>query len=294
MSNLKQEIAEKITSNRQKLSPSSLKTYVSILFNIHKSMNSDNDKIEWFSDNVKDIIEYIKGKNNQTKKTSLSALYVLTGKQEYRDIMMQVMKEVNATYQEQKKTPSEAKNWISEDEVKAVYFAELENAVHMLSTKKVFNDNRYVQYLLVSFLSGVVIPPRRSMDYGEMKIRNYDPKHDNFYRAGKFYFNKYKTAKTYGMQVLNVPNQLNLMIKRWIKLNTTDYMLYSSNKQKLSSPQINRILNNAFGGKNISTNMLRHIYLSSVYANIPALATIDKLAEDMGHSSSQALEYIKH
>ena len=127
-----------------------------------------------------------------------------------------------------------------------------------------------------------------------MMIKNYDPKVGNYYRVGKFYFNRYKTAKTYGLQTLNVPAPLNLMIKRWIKLNPTDYMIYSTNKQKLSSPQINRILNSAFGGKKISTNMLRHIYLSSVYANIPALSSIDQLAEQMGHSPSTALEYIKH
>ena len=70
-------------------------------------------------------------------------------------------------------------------------------------------------------------------------------------------------------------------------------MLYSTNKQKLSSPQINRILNNAFG-KAVSTNMLRHIYLTNVYKDIPALTAMDNLALEMGHSTGQAMEYIKH
>ena len=294
MTSLKEELTEKIKENRPKLGASSLKTYVSILFNVHKAMESDDNKLEWYSDNVKEILEFLKGKNNQTQKTSLSALYVLTGKQEYREVMMRVMKEVNATYQEQKKSPSQAENWITEAEVKDVYFAQLENALHMLSTKKMFSANKYVEFLLVGFLSGAVIPPRRSMDYGELMIRNYDPKVDNYYRAGKLYFNKYKTAKTYGLQTLAVPAPFNLMIKRWIKLNPTDYMLFSTNKQKLSSPQISRILNTAFGGKNISTNLLRHIYLSNIYKDVPALSSIDTLAAQMGHSPVQAMEYIKH
>ena len=82
MQELKSEIAEKIKSNRQKLSASSLKTYVSILSNIHKAMKIDGDKIDFFSDNVKDILEHLETKNDQTKKTSLSALFVLTGKPE--------------------------------------------------------------------------------------------------------------------------------------------------------------------------------------------------------------------
>jgi integrase len=130
------------------------------------------------------------------------------------------------------------------------------------------------------------------MDYSEMKIRNYDPKTDNYYKAGKFFYNKYKTAKTYGLQTLDVPKELNTLIKKWIKLNSNDYMLYSTNGNKLSSPQINRILNEAFG-KAISTNMLRHIYLTEQYKNVPAIADMQELAREMGHSVGIAMEYVK-
>ena len=168
----------------------------------------------------------------------------------------------------------------------------------MLSTKAVFNDTQFIQFLLVAFLSGAVMPPRRSLDYGDLKIRNYDAKVDNYYKnfktGGKFYFNIYKTSSTYGLQTLDVPKELNTIIKKWIKLNTNDYMLYSTNKQKLSSPQVSRILNNAFGGKNISTNLLRHIYLSNIYKDVPALSQMDNLAAEMGHSRATAMEYIKH
>jgi hypothetical protein len=162
----------------------------------------------------------------------------------------------------------------------------------MLSKKAKFNDGKFIEFLLVAFLSGVIMPPRRSQDYGEMKIRNYDPKTDNYYKAGKFFYNKYKTAKTYGLQTLDVPKELNTLLKKWIKLNSNDYMLYSTNGNKLSSPQINRILNEAFG-KAISTNMLRHIYLTEQYKNVPAIADMQELAREMGHSISQGMEYVK-
>ena len=144
----------------------------------------------------------------------------------------------------------------------------------------------------MSFLSGVIIPPRRSLDYSEMKIRNYDVKIDNYYKANKFYFNKYKTVKTYGMQILDVPKELNNVLKKWIKINANDYMLYSSNNNKISCPQITRILNKVFGRK-ISTSMLRHIYLTDVYKNVPQLSKMEILADEMGHSVSTAMEYIK-
>jgi hypothetical protein len=241
MNDLKQEIAEKITTNRPKLSASSLKTYVSILSNIYKQMKG-HDGISWFSETVPHIIQFMNTKNDQTKKTSLSALCVLTGEQEYKDIMTTVMNAVNKMYKEQKKTLKQEYNWMSQEEVKAVYDSQLKNVLLMLSTKKKFDDGKFIEYLLVAFLSGMIMPPRRSMDYGEMKIRNYDPKVDNYYKAGKLYFNKYKTAKTYGLQTLDVPKELNTLIKKWVKLNSNDYMLYSTNDKKLSSPQINRNL----------------------------------------------------
>jgi integrase len=254
-------------------------------------MNGDGG-VEFFSDNVSDIIKFMDTKNNATKKTSLSALFVLTKKEEYREIMTSVMNEVNETYKLQKKTPKQKDNWMSSEDVKAVYDSQLENALKMLSKKAKFDDGKFIQFLLVGFLSGVIMPPRRSMDYSEMKIRNYDTKTDNYYKNSKLYFNRYKTAKTYGLQTLDVPKQLNTLIKKWIKLNNNDYMLYSTNGNKLSSPQINRILNEAFG-KAISTNMLRHIYLTEQYKNIPAIADMQELAQSMGHSSAQAMEYVK-
>ena len=137
------------------------------------------------------------------------------------------------------------------------------------------------------------MPPRRSLDYSLLKIRNFNPKEDNYYRSGKLVFNKYKTSGTYGKQVLEVPSDLNKMIKRWIKLNKEDYMLVSSNSHQLSSPQINRLLNKIFGGKKVSTDLLRHIFLTQFYTNIPSFKDMDVLAHNMGHSINQALLYIK-
>ena len=71
-----------------------------------------------------------------------------------------------------------------------------------------------------------------------------------------------------------------------------DYLLYSTNGNRLSSPQITRILNKVFG-KNVSTSMLRHIYLTDVYKDVPALEKMQKLAKSMGHSLETSLEYIK-
>ena len=291
MSDLKIILQNKLKENRSSLSTSSIRTYVSILTNLYKKMKGEGD-LEWFKTKSNDILEHLEDKNDQSKKTTLSSLFILTGMQQYQSVMNKVMKKVNDDYKDQKMNEKQKDNWISIDEIKEKYNALSVDANLMLNKKKILNENVLMEFLLMSFLSGVIIPPRRSLDYSEMKIRNYDVKTDNYYKANKFYFNKYKTVKTYGMQILDVPKELNNVLKKWIKINTNDYMLYSSNNNKISCPQITRILNKVFGRK-ISTSMLRHIYLTDVYKNVPQLSKMEILADEMGHSVSTAMEYIK-
>jgi hypothetical protein len=293
MSNFKTNISSKIQTNRPKLSVSSLKTYVSILFNISKKINPENDSVDWFSDRWELIMDSLEEKTIQTRKTSLSALYVLTEKTEYREVMLNLLKEINETYKEQKKNVKQTENWLSVTEIKDVYSSLLDKATKMLTNRKIMNEPLMMSFWLVALLGGVSgISPRRSMDYGLMKIRNYDVEVDNYYKNGFFYFNSYKTSKKYGLQSIELPKQLNFLIKKWILLNEKDYLLYSSNGNKLSSSQINRNLNDVFG-KKVSVDMLRTIILTDLYKDVPALSQMQEVASAMGHSISQAMEYVK-
>ena len=104
---------------------------------------------------------------------------------------------------------------------------------------------------------------------------------------------QYKTAKDYGEQVVDVKEkapEFNAILSKWVKSNPTDYLLFSSNQQKLTSPQVTRMLNKLFG-KNTSTDLLRHIYLTNKYGKLQAEMAED--AKDMSHSSSTQALYIK-
>ena len=291
MSDLKSLLQEKIKQNRPKLSTSSMRTYISILSNLYKKLNGEGN-IEWYNKEDDEILKYLNDKNDQTRKTTLSALFVLTNMKEYQTVMNTIMKKVNDDYKDQKMNEKQKDNWISIDEIKEKYNVLYADANLMLRKKKILNENVMMEFLLMSCLSGAIMPPRRSLDYSDMKIRNYDVKTDNYYKANKFYFNKYKTFKTYGLQILDVPKELNNVLKKWIKINTNDYMVYSSNSNKLSCPQITRMLNKIFG-KKISTSMLRHIYLTNIYKDVPQINKMENLANEMGHSVSTAMEYIK-
>ena len=58
MADFRDIIASSILANRPQLSASSLKTYVSILFNLHKHLKQDHSNLAWFNTNIDDIIYY--------------------------------------------------------------------------------------------------------------------------------------------------------------------------------------------------------------------------------------------
>ena len=294
MASFRKIIEEKIRENRPKLGTSSVKTYISILANLHKNLKIEDDDIDWFNKDEKDIMGFLEQKPPQTRKSVLSALFVLTGNEAYRDLMLKDCGVVNAQYKEQKKSLKEADNWISIDKIREIYDGLLAKVTAIFNKNIAGDYPTIMEFWLVALLGGVAgIPPRRSLDYGLMKIRNYDTKTDNYYKGGKFYYNRYKTSEKYGLQMIDVPKELQLLLKKWIKINNdNDYLLFSSNKKPLSSPQINRILNKVFE-KHVSVDLLRHIYLSDKYKNIPELMDMEKTASEMGHSVSQAMLYIK-
>ena len=126
------------------------------------------------------------------------------------------------------------------------------------------------------------------------KEHNYfDPK------TNKFIFNVYKTDNKYGEQVIDVPQELLEVLELYIRFhplvkkknpeNVPLLVNYSGVPFKAQNA-ITRILNKIFK-KNISSSMLRHIYLSSKYG--PELKEREKDASLMAHSVQQATSYIK-
>ena len=113
-----------------------------------------------------------------------------------------------------------------------------------------------------------------------------------------FVWNKYKTAKFYHKQDSEVPTTLKTILNKWIKLidGDTEYLLFDSNFNPLSSVKLNQRLNKIFDeyGK-ISVNALRHSFITEKYIDkpMPTLKVLSNTAEDMGHSVKEHLMYIK-
>ena len=99
MSNFKKEIEESLKQRRPNLTPSSLKTYVSILFNISKKIDPENTELSFFEKH-EPIMDLLEPLPPASRKTKLSVLFVITGLEEYRRIMLTACSETNEIYKQ--------------------------------------------------------------------------------------------------------------------------------------------------------------------------------------------------
>lgn len=287
----------KIIETRPGLSKQSIKTYLSILKNLHsKVFGSDDIKLSNFN-KTDDIMNFLKTIPPNKRKTILSALVIITDISDYRKQMLNDIETYNKDQHTQEKNDKQNESWVDSSEVKFIYDKLTKEVKYILkhNTELTMPQLQIIQnYVILSLLGGIYIPPRRSKDYVEFKLRNINKNVDNYMSSNDFIFNNYKTAKTYGQQKVTIPKELKSIMTKWIKLNPTDYLLFDSNKNQLSNVKLNQRLNKLFDQKKVGVNQLRHTYLSDKYqSSIDTNTKMAKDLKDMGSSMIQEKVYIK-
>ena len=291
MDNIKKHIAEK----RPSLSKSSLTTYASILKNLYSKIWGEGVADLSKFDDTEKVLDFLKDIPPNRRKTILSSLVIITDKKPYRDLMMNDVRDYNADIQKQEKSEAQQESWVNTDDVRVIY-DDLKKNAELLYKKKGLTpaDLQQIQnYIIVSVLGGIYVPPRRSKDFVDFKIKSVDTTKDNFLDKNKMVFNSYKTAKTYGQQVVDIPVQLKNILNKWIKINPTDYLLFDVNMNPLSSVKLNQRLNKIFD-KKVGVNQLRHTFLTDKYKKTSeeSKALANDMTE-MGSSKNMADTYIK-
>jgi hypothetical protein len=291
------EIKDYIKKKRSTLSDSSLTTYASVLKSLYKKVFGEG-KIDWDKfENTKTVLDFLKDIPPNRRKTILSALVIITGKADYRDKMLSDVRDYNKEIQKQEKTPAQEENWVDDKQVREVFEALRTDAIALMKKKTALkpSDLQDIQnFIILALLGGVFIPPRRSKDYCDFKIKNIDEKKDNYLKKGKMVFNSYKTFRTYGTQEVDIPKPLATILNAWLKMNPTEWLLFDTNMNHLTPVKLNQRLNKIFGDKKIAVNALRHSYLTGKYADtIAKNKEIENTMTDMGSSKSQLITYVK-
>lgn len=290
------DLIQILKKKRPHLSESSLKTYKSILTNIYRKCNPDDDTIDLKKfDDTDCIMEHLKETPFNKRKTSLAALVVLTENPEYNKLMVNDIKEYNKEKILQKADGKFA-DMLKIEDVEAILKRLEATAKHLYKDEhRTMGDLQKIQnYILLALTGGIYQAPRRSLDW-IIKFKNYDDKTENYIdmKAKQFVFNVFKTKQSKGQQRIDIVKPLYAIIKKWLSIvpDGVDYLLFDNKMHSLKPSQITHRLNAVFG-KSISTSMLRHIYLNSKFANVN-LQDLTNTAEAMGNSPLQALEYVK-
>lgn len=227
----------------------------------------------------------------------------------YYKLLMEINSSLKKEESTNKKTPVQDENWIEWKEVQNKH-EELSKMVKEFENNKVINSHKYdtlLKYVILSLY--FYVPPKRNQDWTLMNIVYKDDdklstdKNYYDYTNNKFIFNKYKTSRTKGCLIEDVPNELKKVFDIYLKFHpvlngkkpdkktNTPLLVYQDGKDLSSINSITRILNRIFD-KNIGSSMLRHIYLSSKYGS-----TLKNMKEDaniMAHSVQTAMNsYIK-
>ena len=111
------KIEEIIIDKRPNLSKSSIATYKSILKSIHKASFDDKDIDIKDFDKTKEILKALDEKPITTRKTILSALFVITDNDIYRKKMLEDITDYNKEIGKQEKTEKQKDNWIEKEDI---------------------------------------------------------------------------------------------------------------------------------------------------------------------------------
>ena len=289
-------LGEFIKSKRPNLSDSSVKTYLSILSNLLKKVYGTNEfSIDKLNDSTK-ILDFLKDYTPNRRKTILSALVITTELPEYRTLMMEDSNNYATQIATQVKTQKQQDNTITQDELQNL-LKKHKNIATKIYKKEEFTAKDYQDiqdYILLALFSGFYIIPRRSLDYTSFKFHNIDKLVDNFMDGNELVFQKYKTAKSKGIQRIKIPTALKNILAKWKKINPTDYLLFNNKQNPLTSATLTQKFNRLFGNRNISINNLRSSYLSHKYQDtIKTRENLENDMEQMGSSLNMSNTYIK-
>jgi len=295
-------IKEKLIANE--LAEGTAKLYLTKLKKLNK--NKDFTSLSFLKDTkyIKSLIDGLGNKN--TKKSYItsvvSVLNVLNSKpynqtNVFYKAMLNEQKDYFNTLDPHEKTETQKENWVDWEEVLKIHKeleAEAVNATPDLIAKSRLAKQNLHDYTLLSLY--VMTPPRRNADYYLMKLDTDKKTNDdfNYYSSseGKFYFNKFKTAK-YGKENFVVSTGLKKVLDRYIELmdiKDDQFILFPTDTKRTSGSAMTKALNRIFG-KKVGASMLRHSYLTSKYGKVTD--DMAKDAEMMSHSVSQQGDYIK-
>ena len=305
-----------IKKARPNIKDNSVKMYVSNLEKLKKLFNADNYD---FLKDEKKVLDKLSNLSDNTIRNYLNAILIylmaINDKGKLDDevkIYTELRDDLNKKYED-----NQASGNISEKQKEN--FVDIEEIYKMIETmgkeikdKKIkkkedlTSKDKSLLMIYIIFNIYVRLPMRNDIAGMEAiskrqynKLSESEKKEKNYLVVEKgkmiMILNKYKTSKKYEENKIDVPKDLEKLLRLYIRINGMGVLFTTSTGNPLSRNALSQLLiktSKKYMDKSISTTMLRKIYLSSKYADVK-----DEMAKDakvMGHSvDTQQKIYVK-
>tara|TARA_R110002073_G_scaffold130239_2_gene276924 strand:+ start:1 stop:921 length:921 start_codon:yes stop_codon:yes gene_type:complete len=304
------DLKDLIKSDRPDIKENSLNAYLISLRKMNQ--NKEIENLTFLKD-YDNIIEFLGKFKLPTKRNYISSILVVLRAynkstydevlQKYREYLTGLNTEYNSEINTHEKSMKQKNNWATLSDLKKglrLYQNQIRDLDLLnkakLNTKQI---NIIQSYLVVALYT--LQPPVR-LNYANMKIiKNLSEVEDGKnYLLNKsrniksFIFQDYKTSGKHGKITQPIGKELNTIINKWLKVNTTNNFLIDQKGNTLNANQLGKFISKAFAftGKKITLNLLRHIYISE-NIDLEAIKKSKELAKSMHHSTGMQEMYAK-
>lgn len=310
----KEKLIEIISKSRPNAKESSVKMYASNLMKLMKLYEKDNLD---FLKKPEEIEEKLSSLHYTTRRNYLNSIIVyLMAVKDKDDPLIKEFSDIrdnhNKQYEEENATGiisdkqkenfvdiSEINNMINKmgQEIKDKKLKKKEDLTakdkNLIQVYTLYNI--YTRLPLRNDLAGMEVINKRAYN----KLSEEEKKAENYLVINKnkmfMVLNKYKTSSKYEELKIDIPKDLEKLLRQYIRINGMGVLFKSSTGKPLTRNALSQLLlktSKKYMGKSISTTMLRKIYLSSKYADMKE--ELEKDNKIMGHSKEVAMEsYIK-
>lgn len=305
------KIYKTLKSYNESIKDKTIKKYTSNIINLKKYLEYKKNDLNFIKDKEK-ILDVLDKKNYsiQTKNSYIVACLQVSKAFKFDNSLInfyiqQIKKyniEIKTKYLKQEKSEKQEKNWVKWENLIKFYkkYRRKVRKLGLTKKDKLTNDEFLLvqnMVILSCYFSDDSNPPRRNIyttlliKYKKDKDKLEDDKNYILIQSARvkhFIFNDYKTVKNYGKQKIKINKYLNNDINLYLRFNKTPYFLPSKNKKRsMISEELTARLKELFYNefkKNISTQMIRQIFMSHIHKDTPKISYLKELSKNMGHS----------
>jgi len=302
------EVQEKIKELRPNLKDNTIKQYETQLKKLQKIFDTDNYK---FLDDPKKVEEKLSHLHYTSRRNVYNAVIILLMALDKDKKLIEeygeMRDELNKQYQDEqasgKISEKQKDNFVDIEELYKM-LEQMEKEIKPLKKKEKLNQNERQLIKAYTIFSSLVRIPVRNDLAGLIfiskttynKLSDKEKEENNYLVQLKnnlqYIFNEYKTAKKYKENVIDIPKDLQKILRMYIKFNNYKVgdVIFPISKNGLT--QLLTKYSMKYMNKKISSTMIRKSYLSSKYSDMKK--EMEKDSKIMGHSVGTAQKvYVK-